>query len=359
MHRIFSVCVLTMVMSFMPRSLGSANAQTCTNIPVPGNQSVQGFITHTGTSCTVTNGTYVVVGQDYKVDKHATADGSCIVRGYPNCSVLGTELRGVIGATRVIDTGTPNGPHAWTLYPTNNLDLDFDTRVESVKNPPGIALWRPLQVGTTTMKFRVNTNPTSCQMQPQQYYENPIQFHVLMCSPHFEPGEQATPERLPPGPTKISFDSGVPQAVRDALTQARIDWNAVQSAVTFELTALPCAGNDPHCIQVYQADTGTACSTTSPVLSDSSGYITEASSMAFPPDAAGHNADILRRLANHELGHLLGLGDYPLCAANNGLMGLIGSCNQASGFQKVPTPTDYIPVNQTSYGSNGTSSCPY
>ena len=167
--------------------------------------------------------------------------GSCILRGYPNCSVLGTQLRGVIGATRIISSGTPNGPDGWTLYPVSGLDLDFDTRVEPVKNPPGISLWRSLQVGTTTMQFRVNTNLTSCNMTPTQYYENPIQFHVLKCSPHFEPGEQATPERLPPGPTKIYFDPGVPQAVRDAMTQARLDWNAVQSAVTFELTAFPCA----------------------------------------------------------------------------------------------------------------------
>jgi hypothetical protein len=297
-------------------------AQTCDNIPSQGGQTNDGFMKKSDSSCTVTSGGYVVVSQQYRVDEHATATGSCTVRAYdpylPGCVVLEVQDRGVYAVTATIASGTPNGPYGRSMYPADGANQqivvqDFDTRVDPVVTPPGLATWTPLAEGTTTMNFKGVIYVTNCNLTPGEFYASPMTVHVVKCAPKFKSNSQGVPIHLDAGspPVYIYISGSLGSRLTDAIRQAIVDWNAANPNIELQETSSACSGG--HCIntQLGSVPSGTCAASQ---IQNVDGVIT-GSTMTFPTAAQTWNANFLRMLVNHELGHHFGLDEYSHCTS--------------------------------------------
>lgn len=343
----------------------AVTAQTCNNIPSGGGQSIEGFVKLADGTCTVAQDTYVVRLKTYRLDSLATANGSCTLRNMVcsplpcECQETGTEQRGV-GSTRIQQTaGGPNPPYnVGPLYalPMSSFPHVADSRVAGATSPEG-RNWMPGWAGETTIEFATIANSTNCTMSPTVW---PTNFNVVVvnCAPRFlTPGTGGTvPRHLPNGPIEVYY-SGAGAQVIAAMEAARADWNLVQGSVTFIPATGPCQPNNPSCISVTQSGSN-LCAITPLQPADADGVFNNSSTVYFPTAASAWNANALRRFANHELGHLLGLDDNNnTCTKASGIMGPM-NCTDWFGFAYTPQATEQLPVNRSVYGPHSTTSCP-
>jgi len=340
--------------------------ESCNNIASGGGQSVAGFFKANDNSCTVAENTYVVTSFQYRLDALSTADGQCTLRGWDcsplpcQCVTTAVEQRGVYHTLLQHMLGGPSPPYsinALKPLPLNSYPHITDSRVAGATTPEG-ATWTPLNAGEETVRFKNIIRPTSCGMSPTEVlYEFPV--FVVKCAPKFlTPGSGGTlPRHLPAGPVEIYFNN-VSAAVITAMGTAADDWEAVQGQTWFVPALGPCNPSNPSCITVQETEPNfCAVETIPPAGSDS--VFTESPVVNFKVGSSAYGANALRRTANHELGHLLGLDElYSSCSQSKGLMGTVASCNGVSGFAYTPQHTEILPVTKSVQGPYSTASCP-
>jgi hypothetical protein len=139
------------------------------------------------------------------------------------------------------------------------------------------------------------------------------------------------------------------------MRQAIIDWNMAQSNVTISEVMSSCAGQ-LGCVDVVEGSVSGDCAVGD--IGVTNGGVITGSVLTFPTTAESWNDNFLRRLANHELGHHLGLGEKTTsCNSSKSLMAPT-SCGAANGYPLTPPLTDSLPVSKTVYGGGTTVSCP-
>lgn len=114
-----------------------------------------------------------------------------------------------------------------------------------------------------------------------------------------------------------------------------------------------------NCIPVGVNPLQTTCGFTRPVTTDSSGQIISGGQIDLHSNWTSFSSSELRRTFIHEIGHHLGLGDYPpdsQCTANAAAMNDTYTCGGGSVMDSV-TFNDHQPVKKTAYGSTPRTTC--
>ncbi len=176
------------------------------------------------------------------------------------------------------------------------------------------------------------------------------------------------PWSFPPGTTQYyTFDSSTSNMAANPsgtspqmqIENAFTAWNAANQQTGNNTTFLPADANHPATITI-KADTAavTASASTSPSTNSAilgaanpatitfhpNAVFPNTSTQAFQPNAAGYNYAYLQS-ALHEIGHLMGIGDYtPQNPApqppNVGVMGPFSGVNDTGNKLTAPTPCD-------------------
>jgi hypothetical protein len=267
------------------------------------------------------------------------------------------------GVTSVLVTETnshPNSPFSIVqIFPVDaqghiTIVHEMDSRVSGTTVPQG-GSWSPgTALGVSTITWRENIATTVCDIQPSfKLFE--MSINVVRCQPRFKRNSEANIMHLSPGITYVYINpNALGSRVTEALRAAINDWNAIGLPVTFQETSVQCGGG--RCINTSIGSVpGNACADTT-LLVATDGSITS-SSMVFPSAAQVWNPDFLRRTANHEFAHHLGLDEQISCSTSYSLMSPV-SCNASSGFPLTPPVTDSLPPDKTTYGGGPATSCP-
>jgi hypothetical protein len=374
---------------------GNVQSQgTCPHIPAGGGETVEGFFAKSDGSCTVPDGGYIkrttgypAVPQ-YRIDIHATTGGTCTKRAFDG--TLGTcvnqnvspnpENRGVFTMRADVMAGqsctSPPCNISPVMYPVDasnqwtDQNQDVDSRVSGSVYNNSVPIWRPLQTGSTTLRFRNGIDQTVCSMTPTEKIDTWV-VHVLDCKPEWFTGGTPTVNFHGPstGEIKIVIPSAAFESARGPAEQAAADWaTGLGRTVTVPSGYTTCTSTDPLCIQLKD-DHGTlpedpegCASFGTATYNTTTGEWAGSTSVRFEPNWTGGHADNLRKTIAHELGHYFGLQNRmnASCTAANTIMGA-GNCygTQAppTGTALGPTAQDVSPVVNSTYGNQVRSLC--
>jgi hypothetical protein len=270
------------------------------------------------------------------------------------CVITGTELRGVASLYATQVTGGPNPPYAIGPFsPVSGTPQLLDSRVAGTTSPPNGRTWGANWEGEILLRFTTNVHTTSCMIPPASVSVD-FPVYAVKCSPKFVRNMANQIVHFSPGAIPIFLDGSLGPNVKAAIKQSILDWNLVQPNVPLDWTTTDCAGQ-AGCVRVVVGVVSGDCAK-SQILS--SGGLITSSTMTFPQTAENWNPNFLRRTANHELGHHLGLGENNTsCSSSRSIMAPT-TCNAPNGFPITPPPTDSLPVNKTTYGGGSAVSCP-
>jgi hypothetical protein len=280
----------------------------------------------------------------------------------------------VIGANEEIpETGASQniGP----FYPIPTQRQEVDTRIPGTTSPQGKSPWNFRTQGTSLIRLRSQIANTVCNMSPTTLvWEQHV--NVVGCVPDWQLNGEGNIVRLPQGvpPTLVKIvraNSDPNHPLNVALRAAAAAWNtALKSrglAPIFDET-LQDASCVPsvqggYCINVNivaQVPTNPlACAASLPGGSGPDGIVANPSTIWYR-SANPTDANWLKRLFAHELGHLLGLLDGNSCPLNESIMNTAGqfcSVEEQKALPTIPQLSDSLPVANTVYGPGSKSTC--
>lgn len=344
-------------------------SQNCGPVSSGGTVSTfERWIKTTGQACEMTGGGYLPKGSSIRIDLHALVDGTCTLRmcgGWPLvCQLIGTQTRTVSKAET--DETNPNGlfsPRPVFNNPSYPPRPEIDTRPSGTTAPDNVIRGPFTVEGTWLYEFFAPTSWTACDFMPHTMTAPAVKIHVLACTPEWKTqmdgdlvrnlgGSSAITVVVPP-----TYPPNLRQGIENAVAgweaafsgSGKPDYNVVQSST-------PCTPG-PFCINVAIDDLRIPegqCAI-SELGTESAGIIVT-STMYFPSSSSSWLLPWAQHWAAHELAHHLGLGEKgDGCGTSDSLM-RPASCT-ATGLLQEPTISDFVPVNETVYGSGPKTVC--
>lgn len=212
MIRVFLACIASASILFCV-SAERSEAQTCTNVPSGGGDTVEGFVTKADNSCTVAPGTYIVTTKGYRIDEHATAQGMCTLQALQcspmpcTCVTTGTQLRGVAGMHIDQVSGGPAPPYSlgniWPVDANGHVSVSQDADSRASGTTTSAVAWTPFYEGETTLRFKNAINTTNCNILPNEITTD-FTIYSVKCAPRFKTdASTGIPDHLDVGTTSF------------------------------------------------------------------------------------------------------------------------------------------------------------
>jgi hypothetical protein len=316
------------------------------------------LVTIAAPTCTLESGGYIKrqdVGTEpekYKIHFAATVTGGCQTRVL-QCSPLPCKCVNSTYYVRNLLTSEVDRNGALLGYVAASGTVQhYDTSVPTGTLQAGWK-WKPLSEGKFTFTSIIKTNATQCGLSPTQSPGTPFVTNVVKCKPYYNT-DPAAPERtihLPQGPIQIYVPPSMPDLVSIADAVAN-DYTVglAGTGISVTRTTSPCSGGT--CVNVNIGDSTGGC-TRWTAQWDTQGTVVQ-SEMIYPATYSEYDPTANRRYMAHELGHLLGLNEseQPDCFANHSIMSSSDPCGIAyTSAAQSPTPSDFLPIANSVYGT--------
>lgn len=306
-------------------------------------------------SCWLPEGAYAKFGSTIRPDVEAENDGRCIQKW--NGVVTNTFERWLLKLAK-IERYTPTS--GFSPYDYGTIWRSQNTHFEDSRN---IDHYQWFSVGsgvsnvegTHIFKFSTTSLDTICSITPT---ESPVivrTVNVLKCKPVTKLAHIA---QVAPGDTNKIYLPSSMAALRTDLDAAVAAWNLVlPSDLQWEVVTSSC-GTGNHCVTITADSIPGLCGQTDTLSYPSDNLAfnmtlkldTSWNSNTNPNTSAGN-----RRTLMHELGHLLGLADYPSCSDYEPSMYSPIACKGST--PAAVTVSDYLPALRTVYGGGNPAVC--
>lgn len=214
---------------------------------------------------------------------------------------------------------------------------------------------KPNTLGMHLVDFQTWPFQTSCNVI-QNSNVITLSFDVMACQPTFLTDANNNPIHLAPTTIKIDLPSGMSGAIT-ALDHAISEWNSSLGGTGVVLQRVACSSG-PYCVPVTVDPQLTSCGFSPTPTTDGTGTITGGARIQLHSTWATFTPSGLRRTFVHEIGHILGLDNFPnnaSCTPSAAAMNPTFVC----GSTVVDTGTfnDHRPVTKTVYGPTPRVSC--
>jgi hypothetical protein len=176
------ILIHTIVILFATAATSRVSAQTCTDVPASGTESMSATITINGTNIQVTDGMWVPRGTILRIDSVAQAFGSCTGMGWTNTTPSTCEPTGFVWQRApshtyvTVDIGALNGSYAvgnvWGLFPDMHV---LDTHSADTTGPNQLWLY---WTGSYRFHIYANINTTPCSLMPDATEEKIITVYA-------------------------------------------------------------------------------------------------------------------------------------------------------------------------------------
>jgi hypothetical protein len=221
-------------------------------------------------------------------------------------------------------------------------------------------------VGEHLLTSNTGWNATVCNLAPTTYQtDQPFHLNLVKCAPQFnhpKPPYDALTVHLSPvtPPTTISvYLPSTMSGAQAALDGAIADWNShLPAGVQFASTNTAC-GTGPSCISIGKIVLQNVCGDSNWNFDPATGEILSNATLSLRADwdQLPYSSQGLQRTFAHELGHFLGLSDYPSpCGVSDAAMQDTFSCVSSSTTTAV-TFNDYAPSSKAVYGGGSRAIC--
>ena len=356
-----------------------ANAQCPPPVPnyyVAGSYStnpptVTVTVPSTTPTCTLPDGGYLALNTIAQFDVAASVTGTC--HYYVWCSFYNDQIRylNVVAWSQVSPSQTNASFQASLAY--QNLDT---TQYPATVGGSGHQTLSWNTQGTYQLQFVTRAMSTNCSI-PTDSTTVTRTINVLKCGPRWAIDSNNNIQHLVPviSPDTISVYldptafGGTGSTIANALDSAISNWNNLVGSSGISLARVTSAcSTGPKCITVQAADLGPSqCGYIPPAITDSTGGLTGDNlyiQINNNASADWHtwNATSLQRTFAHELGHLLGLGDYATSCDSSGDSAVMQPnfyCSSVASPLTTPSLSDYLPINNTVYGGRTRTTCGY
>jgi hypothetical protein len=372
-----SVAFAVFVLVLRPGTVSECAQEPCTHIPHGSGESLEGFL-HGG-ACQASNQGYIMRWSQYTFHTHAIAQGWCEHRSFPcpTCPCSPLQPPHDRNERDVISVGLGYYDPMWPtwlnpispIYSSTPENHDLDSRIPGTSSPPPDGRgFTPYYVGRYALVQQSNLDPTACNMTPTT-----VQWSMALksvdCLPTFRTQPNGTIIRVPNDATRVSIVApfGPTHPITIAIEAAAKAWNAALvswgESPIFDETAQTtlCTGSQGgHCVNVviqHYPDAPLVCAAAERDPGGEDGIVDNNARIYIRPDYST-DPTYLRHLLSQELGHLLGLDDA-VCGINSVMSG-IAACNSLGTPPTVPsspTPSDALPVADTSYGPGSRATC--
>lgn len=312
---------------------------------------------------TLPAGGYLAPSIELDVNAEATGGGVC--QWWDNGVDIFDQQRyveNILGSFTLPDLSVSTFPWyagAWE----NDYDTRNGTGTEYTGDPYELEI--PTEIGQyiiTAQEFGGGVY-ASCNVPPSSAITSQT-FNVMACQPLFDVDGNGNIDYVVPLTPPSTIQVYLPTSMSDAnsaLDAAIADWNSyLPTGVQFERVSSSC-GTGPSCISIATLALQTDCGISSATGVDpATGAITAGMTITFRPDwdTLPYTPTGLQRTFDHELGHFLGMADYPstsACGISTAVMQPMFDCT-VSDMDTV-TPNDYVPVVATVYGGGTRVSC--
>jgi hypothetical protein len=307
-------------------------------------------------------------GTDVKIDSATGAvTGHCDVYNWGHYASTQYRYINAIKLTLYPPVSLSSYHPLWGPWPPPQTDPEsHDTR----NAPPGSGPFgtRLSEWGEHRFTFQTTVSATGCNF-PTSSGITELFTNAVTCKPiwwrHPVSGKIF---RVPPTAVHVYINPSMWEQLAGPAMDAANDWNAklAGTGVTFEIVNYDCGGptGGGDCAIVQEGDVAGGCAETlGPDMWDgSTGVRTTPGYIVLPTNVdrywRNRSADRLKRTMSHELGHLLGLGDYDdACqtSANKAIMAPVSdpTCTSTTGMVLAPNLNDSLPTKTTyRYPSN-------
>jgi len=322
-------------------------------------------------TCTVPDGGYLALNTMARFDVAASVTGTC--HYYNWCTFYNNQMRylDVVAWSQVSPSQVIPSFYASLGYP--NIDTTQWPAGVGGGGSQSLSWGTP---GTYELQFVTRAMPTSCNI-PTDSTTVARTINVLKCGPKWSVDSNGNIQHLRPvsQPDTISVYldpttfGGTGTTIANALDSAISNWNSQVGASGISLARVTSAcTTGPKCVTVQAADLGTSqCGYTPAPITDSTGDLTGDNlyiQINSNTNADWHtwNSASLQRTFAHELGHLLGLGDYATLCDSSGDSAVMQPnfyCSSVASPLTTPSLNDYLPINNTVYGGRTRIACGY